>query len=430
MVVAVGQAAKVVTIGHGKNWFGFVHGDADNANQGKPLGGGHYSNRTYVAGVFGRDSASSIAGGGALLLPPGACFAPNDKALTDSSERMYGTLETAWTGKADIVTVTSANWLHRFGLDAALALKPKSIILEKPMGLNGKEGQQMHDAVQAADIDTLLAFTYTYYPMVELAAQIVHNTDFFGTVTAFKGEYPQGWLATTDMDNADWNWRTVPEKAGESCAGGDILSHVIALQRKVTGINIGSIYGLGSTTAPGRAKHIQDYLYTLGRLENDAPFMMGAQQTARGSDNDVWFEVTGSKRSIKWSHKEPHKLHVTDDNNNWVELKAGFDAAGIPQLIKDQSTFPTGHYDGFSGGALKNMYEIAERIARGLPHIAYQGTDYGLAANLVVDGAVESSKIGRLVVFGNLPPIVKNATLQVDHSKYDQYYTPFQKQPA
>ena len=109
MVVAIGRAAKVVAIGLGKNWFGRVHTDANNAGKGKALGGGHCSNRAYTAGVFGRNLENSKTGGSALLLPPDACFAPDLEALTDPERSMYKTLVDAHRGKADIATVTSAN---------------------------------------------------------------------------------------------------------------------------------------------------------------------------------------------------------------------------------------------------------------------------------------------------------------------------------
>ncbi len=82
----------------------------------------------------------------------------------------------------------------------------------------------------------VVAYTYTGFPMVMLAKQMLHDSKI-GEVLKVEAWYPQGWLASKIEDQGQKQalWRVDPKKSGASGCGGDIGTHVRTVRRRPAG---------------------------------------------------------------------------------------------------------------------------------------------------------------------------------------------------
>src|SRR3546814_12275964 len=88
------------------------------------------------------------------------------------------------------------------------------VVVEKPMTFTREEAQQLQAKVEETGLTLLLTHTYTGYPMVKQARQLVKD-GALGKIRKVWVEYPQGWLSrlTEREGNAQAAWRTDPKKS-------------------------------------------------------------------------------------------------------------------------------------------------------------------------------------------------------------------------
>lgn len=88
------------------------------------------------------------------------------------------------------------------------------VVLDKPMTLTLKEANQLKEIALKNDRLICLTHTYTGYPMIKQARQMIKK-GLFGTIRRIVVEYPQGWLSTA-LENTEQKqaaWRTDPNQA-------------------------------------------------------------------------------------------------------------------------------------------------------------------------------------------------------------------------
>ena len=69
------------------------------------------------------------------------------------------------------------------------------VICDKPVCLNLQEAKILREKVQSTGLLFALTHTYTGYPMVKQARQMIAHGEL-GTIRRVVVEYPQGWLST------------------------------------------------------------------------------------------------------------------------------------------------------------------------------------------------------------------------------------------
>src|SRR3546814_2302797 len=124
--------------------------------------------------------------------------------------------------RLDFITIVTPNFVHC--APAMLDLeKGFHVVVEKPMTFTLEEAQQLQAKVEETGLTLLLTHTYTGYPMVKQARQLVKD-GALGKIRKVWVEYPQGWLSrlTEREGNAQAAWRTDPKKSGKSGRLGDI----------------------------------------------------------------------------------------------------------------------------------------------------------------------------------------------------------------
>ena len=140
--------------------------------------------------------------------------------------------------RIDFVTIVTPNFAHF--APAMLALdKGFHVVIEKPIAFTIDEARQLKKKVEETGLILCLTHTYSGYPMVKQARQMIKN-NALGKIRKVWVEYPQGWLSklTEREGNAQAAWRTDPKRSGKSGCMGDIGTHAAHLAEYITGLKI------------------------------------------------------------------------------------------------------------------------------------------------------------------------------------------------
>jgi predicted dehydrogenase len=303
--------------------------------------------------------------------------------------------------RIDYLTIVTPNDAH-FGPAAAAAEAGFGILCEKPLTTTLDEARRLSAVVLSQEVPFVLAHTYTGYPMVMLARELVAAGEI-GEIRKVEAWYPQGWLATRreDEGHKQASWRVDPAKAGASGCGGDIGTHAYQFVRFVAGLHAVRLMARMKSIVPGRA--LDDDFTVLAELSNGSIATITASQVTIGAQNDNGFRIIGTTGTLAWSHTEFEVLeHYVRDQP--VRLyRQGSDYSYVPASIKPYLRLPAGHPEGFHE-ALANLHRTLEwniRRSRGEPApqpFDHPGIADGVAGMAFLEAAVQSARQGGLWV--------------------------------
>jgi predicted dehydrogenase len=299
--------------------------------------------------------------------------------------------------RIDYLTVVTPNDAH-VGPAEAAAAAGFGIVCEKPLATSLDEARRLQAVVLAQEVPFLVAYTYTGYPMVMLAREIVRDGDI-GEIRKVETWYPQGWLATRREDEGHKQaaWRVDPRKAGVSGCGGDIGTHAYQFIRFVAGLHAVRLLARMKSIVPGRA--LDDDFTALAELNNGAIATIAASQITIGAQNDNGFRVIGTKGTLGWSHTRFDVLEHSVMNQPVQLYRQGSDYSYVPASIRPYLRLPAGHPEGFHE-ALANLHRTIEwtiRTRRGEPAprpFDHPGIADGVAGMAFLEAAVQSASRG------------------------------------
>jgi predicted dehydrogenase len=305
-----------------------------------------------VCGAFSSDPKKSKATGKALYLDP--------KRVYGSYKEMIETEKTLPEDvRMDFVSIVTPNHVHFDPAKMALE-NGFHVIIDKPIAFNVAEAKAIKKIVDKTGLVLALTHTYTGYPMVKEARNMV-ATGKIGKVRKVYVEYPQGWLSTfvEGSGNKQASWRTDPSKSGAGGAIGDIGTHAANLAEYITGSNINEINALLNTVVKGRL--LDDDSSMLVKFENGATGVLLATQVAAGDENNLNIRVYGEKGGLEWRQEEPNTLVV-----KWLDkpkeiLRAGW--GYLSDAAKKNTRTPSGHPEGYLE-AFANLYMAFARGVR------------------------------------------------------------------
>ena len=120
-----------------------------------------------------------------------------------------------------------------------------------------------------------LTHTYTGYPMVKQARQMVARNDI-GLIRKVYVEYPQGWLSHDDVNSKQAKWRLDPQQSGPRGCLGDIGIHAFNLAEYITGLQVTHVCADLRAVIEGR--QLDDDASVLLRFNNGANGVLMASQ--------------------------------------------------------------------------------------------------------------------------------------------------------
>lgn len=296
-----------------------------------------------VCGAFSSDPKKSIRAGQELFLD-------SKRVYKNFSEMMKKEKSLPEDVRMDIVSIVTPNHVHFE--PAKLALENGfHVIIDKPLTLTLAEAKQLKKVVDKTGLILALTHTYTGYPMVKEAKQLVKSGKL-GKIRKVYVEYQQGWLsAPADKNNKQASWRMDPKKSGLGGAIGDIGTHSTNLAEYITSSNITEVCAELNTIVKDRV--LDDDAAMLLHFENGASGVLVATQVAAGKENGLAIKVFGEKGGLEWRQEEPNSLTI-----RWLDKPMEIYRAGMPYLSKAAKDFtrtPSGHPEGYLE-AFANIY--------------------------------------------------------------------------
>jgi predicted dehydrogenase len=217
----------------------------------------------------------------------------------------------------DAVVVAVPSHLHREIALYALA-SGKHLLCEKPVGLNSQEVEQIRSAATQSKACHAVGFTYARAPMVMFAKRIVDDGKL-GRLLHFSGRHDEDYLAGP---NSAFTWRQESQIAGRFGVLGDLGYHILSIGRMLCG-EIGAVCGLTETFYPERKDaggalrtvENEDYAAFVGRFTNGGAGTFESSRIARGSKQNLSFELVGEAGTIRFSAERLNELHFYSGND-------------------------------------------------------------------------------------------------------------------
>lgn len=204
------------------------------------------------------------------------------------------------------VSITVPNWLHR-EIGVAMARAGKHIWIEKPVGRDAGEAQEVAAAVAEAGVQSTVGFNYRNAPAVTHARALIGQGRIGAPTHArFRllsdyAAHPKGVLS----------WRFKRAGAGSGVLG-DLVSHGVDLARHLLG-EIDSVVADEAVFIPERpepaavASHFavaadgalgavenEDYVGCLLRFSSGARALLEGSRVSVGEQNNYGFEIHGT----------------------------------------------------------------------------------------------------------------------------------------
>ena len=312
-------------------------------------------NIELVAGAFSSNPAKSKQTGEELFLDPSRVYGSWGEMI-EAEAKMPA------DKRIDLVSVVTPNHLHFAASKAALEAG-FHVVQDKPMTLNLQEARDLVEVVKKTGRVFALTHTYTGYPMVKLARDLV-KAGKLGAIRKIVAEYVQGWLYRdfeNSGDNKQAEWRTDPALSGAGCLG-DIGTHAANLSETISGLKLVEVAADVTTFVPGR--RIDDDVSMLAHWEKGAKGVIHASQISVGEENEIAIYIYGDEASLEWRNAEQEQLLIRYPDRPMEVLSKGWGyvAAASPSAARGTRA-PTDHPEGLIE-AFANIYMEAAAAIR------------------------------------------------------------------
>ncbi len=323
-------------------------------------------------------------------------FLESDRIYTDFKTMLEKEAAMPADKRLDFITIVTPNFAH---FEPAMMALDKGfhVVIEKPITFTLDEAKQLKAKVEQTGLSLLLTHTYTGYPMVKQARQMVAN-GALGKIRKVWVEYPQGWLSRMSEreGNAQAAWRTDPKRSGKAGAMGDIGTHAFNLAEYISGDTVEKLCADNNIMVPGRL--LDDDGAVLMRFTNGAAGVLMASQVAAGEENALKIRVYGENGGLEWAQHEPNTLIV-----RWLDkpaeiLRAGAGNPHLSSYATHNCRTPGGHPEGYLE-AFGNLYRnfalsLQARIDGTEPAkeaLDYPSVNEGVRGMAFIDNVVKSS---------------------------------------
>ena len=278
-------------------------------------------------------------------------FLDEDRIYTDYKVLLEKEAAMPADKRIDFVSIVTPNFVH---FDPAMMALEKgfNVVIEKPITFTLEEAQQLKAKVEETGLSLLLCHTYTGYPMVKQAKQLL-KSGAIGKIRKVYVEYPQGWLSTLleAAGNAQASWRTDPKKSGKAGCMGDIGTHAFNLAEYITGSEVTHICADINIVVEKRL--LDDDGAAFLKFNGGATGVLMATQIAAGEENNVKIRVYGEKGGIEWKQEDANTLLVKwlDKPTEIYRTGGGYNSS----FAAHNTRVPAGHPEGYLE-AFGNLY--------------------------------------------------------------------------
>ncbi len=310
----------------------------------------------------------------------------DEEWVKESAEKFgWEGYETSWENLVkrddiDVIDITAPSNFHK-EIAIAAAEVGKHVFCEKPLALNLKDAREMLEVVKKANVKHQIGFNYRFAPAVQLAKKLIDEGKI-GKIYHYRAHSLQDFIIDPGFPLV---WRLDKDVAG-SGSHGDLGAHFVDLARFLVGefdevIGMSETFikerpivermtGLTATAQEGAEMGkvtVDDATIFMARFKNGALGSFEATRFAAGHKNDMFFEINGSKGSIRFSVERMNELEYYS-----VEDEEGLQGFRLIQVTEDihpyaDAWWPVGHVIGYEHTFVHEMYEFIEAIAKDKP---------------------------------------------------------------
>jgi len=335
-----------------------------------------------------------------------ACARSADKAKAFADQWGYESVETDWKKLVarkdiDLVDICTPNNTHA-EIAIAAAQNGKMILCEKPLSMNGPEGETMVAAVEKAKVPNMVWYNYRRIPAVTLAKKLIDEGKL-GKIFHYRAKFLQDWTISADLPQGGTGlWRLDIAAAGSGVTG-DLLAHCIDTAIWLNG-PVDSLTAMTETFIKER-KHnltgkvekvgIDDASAFLARFGNGSLATFESTRYARGHKALYTFEINGEHASIFWDLHDLHRLQYFDHRDQGL-------TRGWRNIHVTDSDHPymgnwwvPGLAIGYEHSFVHQVADFLDGVARGKP--AMPDFKDALRTQQVCDAVLASAREGKWV---------------------------------
>lgn len=339
-----------------------------------------------VAGALSAVPAVAIESGKMLFLD-------EERIYTDYKVMLEKEAAMPEEKRIDFVSIVTPNFVH---FDPAMMALEKgfNVVIEKPITFTREEAKQLKAKVEETGLSLLLCHTYTGYPMVKQAKQLVKSGEL-GKIRKIYVEYPQGWLSTflEGTGNIQASWRTDPKKSGKAGAMGDIGTHAFNLAEYVSGLEVTHLCANINTVVEGRL--LDDDGAAFLKFNNGATGVLMATQIAAGEENNVKIRVYGEKGGVEWKQEDANTLLVKwlDKPTEVYRTGGGYNSSYAVHNTRVPAGHPEGYLEAFGNLYRNFILTVRAKMNGEQPKpewLDFPGVHEGVRGMAFVDNVIES----------------------------------------
>jgi predicted dehydrogenase len=331
------------------------------------------------------------------------CARSADKAKAFADQWGYESIETDWRKLVarkdiDVIDICVPNNLHA-EIAIAAAQAGKMILCEKPLSMNGPEGQKMVQAVEQAKVPNMVWYNYRRVPAVTFAKRLI-DEGRLGRIFHYRAKFLQDWTISADLPQGGTGlWRLDVAAAGSGVTG-DLLAHCIDTAIWMNG-NVATVNAMTETFIKER-KHnltgkvekvgIDDACDFLARFANGSLATFESTRYARGHKALYTFEINGEKASIAWDLHDLHRLQYFDHKDEgklrgWRSIHVTDHGGDHPYMDK---WWVPGLQIGYEHSFVHQVADFLDGVAKGKP--AMPDFRDALRTQHVCDAVLQSAK--------------------------------------
>lgn len=337
-----------------------------------------------VAGALSSDPERARHSGATVGLDPA-------RSYTDFREMARA--EAARPDGIEVVTIVTPNHLHA-PVATAFLEAGIHVVCDKPLGISLAEGEALATLAHARKRVFALTHTYTGYPMVRHARELVAS-GAIGEVRMVHVEYAQDWMAEAANQSPEFqatNWHNDPKRAGPTGCTSDIGTHAFHLAGFVSGLQPSELLAELHSFTPNRT--LDDHVQVMLRYPNGARGTLWSSQMATGCENGLKLRVFGSDASLAFDQENPNELWLTPQGGCAQRLTRGRVRGAAARRA---TRIPSGHPEGYLE-AFAQLYRDAAAQIHAIdagqplpPESAWLPTvDDGVAGMKFIDAVLES----------------------------------------
>lgn len=296
----------------------------------------------------------------------------------------------------DIVHICTPNNLHKDALLSAIA-NQKHIYCDKPLVVNMAEAEEIRTALQGYRGTAQMTLQNRFFPASIRARQLI-DEGRIGQVLEFRACYLHAGSADP---KAPLKWKLSAEAGGGVIA--DLASHVLDLVHYL----LGDYESICAQThiayperpvdgQPGKMAKVdaEDNVMLLARLKSGALGQISASKIATGIEDEMRFEIHGSKGALRFNGMDPHHLEFYDASAAGAPTGGvrGWTAIDTGQRYEKPAGFPGPKFAiGWLRGHMQCLFNFLQTVQAGKP--GNPGLEQGIYIQNLIEKTRESARI-------------------------------------